>query len=389
MNKFDKKTNRRGTNSFKWDVGENELPMWVADMDFQTAPAIIDALKERVEHGIFGYTDIPDEWYESIINWWSTRHNYTMEKEWLMFVTGVVPAISSIVRSVTNVAENVVVMSPTYNIFYNSIYNNGRNILQNELIYKDNEYSIDYVGLEKNLANPQTSLLILCNPHNPIGKIWKYEELEKIGELCAKHNVTVISDEIHCDITVPGHNYIPFASVNEVCKNISITCIAPTKAFNIAGTKTAAISVPNNVLRNRVNRGINTDEVAEPNVFAVTAAITAFTEGEEWLDELREYIAKNKVYTENYINTKIPCLKAVSEKATYLEWIDCSELVEDSAELAEFIRKETGLYVSKGEQYRGNGQAFLRLNMACQFEVLKDGLDRLKRGVELYINREQ
>ncbi|MCQ2495238.1 MAG: pyridoxal phosphate-dependent aminotransferase [Lachnospiraceae bacterium] len=383
MSIFDVETNRRNTQSYKWDVGENELPMWVADMDFQTAPCIIEALKKRVEHGIFGYSVIPDDWYRAYIGWWKRRHAFEMEKDWLIFTTGVVPAISSTVRKLTTAAENVIVITPAYNIFFNSIYNNGRNIVENRLIYKDGVYSIDFEDLEKKAADPQSSLLILCNPHNPAGIIWDRATLARIGEICARNNVTVLSDEIHCDITVPGREYVPFASVNETCKNISVSCIAPTKTFSIAGLQTAAVCVANPLLRHRVWRALNTDEVAEGNAFACDAAIAAFEHGEEWLEELRAYLAENRRIAEEYIRDNIPSVKAVSAEATYLLWIDCESYDISSDRLAEMIREKTGLYLSEGCEYRGNGNHFLRMNLGCPRSRLLDGLDRLKKAFEL------
>lgn len=384
MSRFDIETNRMNTYSMKWDVKDNELPMWVADMDFETAPEIVEALKKRVDHRIFGYTDIPDEWKQSIIDWWDRRHNLIISSEQLLFVSGVVPAISSIVRKMTTVGENVLVMSPTYNIFYNSIYNNGRNVIENKLEYKDYKYSINFEQLEIDLSNPQTTLLLLCNPHNPIGKIWSKKELACIGKLANKYNVLVVSDEIHADITNVGSNYVPFASVSAECRDNSITCIAPTKAFNLAGLQTAAMIISNPFIRHKVNRGINTDEVAEPNVFAITATIAAFNQGEQWLEELRAYITSNKHLLRERLSNNIPELIAVGEDATYLEWLDCSQLTNDSLELADFIRKHTGLYLSNGSQYRGNGTNFLRINLACSKSRLQDGLNRLETGIKLY-----
>ena len=323
---FDTPVKRFGTDSMKWAVGENELPMWVADMDFKTAPEIIDALGDRVMHGVFGYTDVDNDWYEAYIGWWKKRHQFEIKKEWLMFCTGVVPAISSIVRKLTTPGEKVVIQTPVYNIFFNSIINNGCRVLESPLIYEDGAYSMDFEDLEKKLSDPQVNLMILCNPHNPVGKIWSREELIRVGELADKHGVTVVSDEIHCDLTLPDKGYVPFASASDICKEISITCIAPTKAFGIPGIQTAAIFVTNPFLRHKVNRAINTDEVAEPNVFAHHAAIAAFTNGEEWLDELREYLFENRCMSESYISEKIPVLKAIHAEATYLLWIDISGL---------------------------------------------------------------
>ena len=268
--------------------------MWVADMDFRVAPCILEALQERVNHGIFGYTEIPSRWAKAYQNWWSKRHDFRIEEHWLVFCTGIVPALSSLVRKLTTPNESVLVQSPVYNCFFSSIKNNGTRVLCNELVYKNGEYEIDWADFEKKLSDPQTTLFILCNPHNPIGKIWKKTELARMGELCAKHGVTVISDEIHCDLTEPNLSYTPFASASEICENIGISCISPTKAFNIAGLNTAAVFAKNKFLRHKAYRAFNTDEIAEPNAFAVTATIAAYEKGSEWLDELRVYLSENK-----------------------------------------------------------------------------------------------
>ena len=381
---FDTPINRRNTNSLKWNVAENELPMWVADMDFQTAPEITQAIIARAAHGIFGYTDIPDEWYRAYIAWWKQRHDFTLEKDWLIYCTGIVPAVSSIVRKLTAPAEKVLIQTPVYNIFFNSIVNNGRQVLQSHLKYDGNEYSVDFDDLEHKLSDPQTTLMILCNPHNPIGKVWSKEELAKIGELCYKYHVTVVSDEIHCDLTELGLNYVPFASVSELCAQNSITCIAPTKAFNLAGLQTAAVVVLNDNLRHKVWRALNTDEIAEPNAFAVDAAIAAFTKGAGWLDELRTYIQKNKALATAYVEHEISGAKVIPSQATYLLWVDCQKIIGSATEAAQFIRKKTGLYLSEGSQYGGNGEYFLRINIACPRCVLQDGLQRLKKGLAAY-----
>ena len=378
---FDKVIDRRGTGSLKWDVPENELPMWVADMDFQTAPCIREALAARVEHGIFGYSIIPDEWADAYVSWWGSRHGFAIDREWLVFCTGVIPAISTAVRKLTTPAENVVVQTPVYNIFFNSIYNNGRNILESPLKYDSEGYAMDFEDLEAKLADPQTSLMILCNPQNPAGKIWDKETLAHVGELCAKYGVTVISDEIHCDLTDPGKAYVPFATASDTCRDISVTCIAPTKTFNIAGIQTAAIVVPNKFLRHKMWRGLNTDEVAEPNVFAVDAAIAAFTNGGEWLDSLRQYLYENKQYVRKFVSENIPDMKVVYSEATYLLWLDCSKITDNAKQLSAFIRKNTGLYMSPGLSYGKNGKAFIRLNIACPRSIVEEGMKRLACGV--------
>ena len=385
---FDTQINRKNTNSLKWDVAEGELPMWVADMDFFVAPEIQAAIQKRAGHGIFGYSVIPDTWYQAYINWWEKRHDFSMKKEWLIFCTGIIPALSSIIRKLTTPAEKILLQTPVYNHMFTSIVNNGRQVLESRLEYRDGEYRIDFADLEQKLADPQTTMMILCNPHNPIGKIWDKETLARIGELCSKYYVTVVSDEIHCDLTDPGCSYVPFASVSPQCRENSITCIAPTKAFNIAGIHTAAVAVPDPVLRHKVWRGLNTDEVAEPNVFAVDVAVAAFTEGAEWLDELRTYVFRNKQWAVEFIEKEIPRIKVVKSQATYLLWLDLSGIdgmTGMAAEAADCIRQKTGLYVSQGGQFGGNGDSFFRMNIACPYSVLDDGLHRLKDGVEVIL----
>ena len=382
---FDRPVDRRNTGSLKWDVQDGELPMWVADMDFQTAPAVREAIRARAEHGIFGYSIVPEEWYRAYISWWKNRHGFGMERDWLIFCTGVVPAISSMVRKLTTPAEKVLLMTPVYNIFFNSILNNGRQVLESRLVYDGTEYHIDFEDLERKLADPQTTLMLLCNPHNPIGKIWDRETLERIGVLCRKHHVVVVSDEIHCDLTAPGRDYVPFASVSEDCRDNSVTCIAPTKAFNIAGLQTAAVCVPNPVLRHKVWRGLNTDEVAEPNAFAVDAAIAAFTRGGEWLDALRAYLEDNKTLVKEFVKRELPGLHVVPSEATYLLWVNLGRGETSAEDVAEFIRRKTGLYLSAGNPFGGDGGRFLRLNAACPRTILEDGLSRLKEGIEAWV----
>lgn len=381
---FNKMTNRQGSYSLKWDVHEKELPMWVADMDYETAPEIIEALHKRVDHGIFGYNIVPKAYFASIQNWWKEEHHFSMETDWMLFCTGVVPAISSIVRKMTTVGENVLIQSPVYNIFYNSILNNGRHVLSSDLIYDGKEYAIDFQDLEEKLALCQTTLMILCNPHNPIGKIWNAETLKRIGDLCAKYHVLVVSDEIHCDIVKPDTKYIPFASVSNTNLMNSVTLVAPTKAFNLAGLQTACIVVANPMLRHKVNRGINTDEVAEPNSFAIQATIAAFTKGKEWLYEARAYIQNNKQIARDYIHEHIKEVYVVPSEATYLLWIDCHEVCQNSIELVAYIRSSTGLYVCDGFEYGENGKHFIRINVACPLARLQDGLVRLKQGITKY-----
>ncbi|WP_044975292.1 MalY/PatB family protein [Ruminococcus sp. HUN007] len=383
---FDTVTDRRGTNSYKWAVGKDVLPMWVADMDFKTAPEIISVLSERVNHGIFGYSDVTDEWYDAYINWWDRRHGIHFDRKDIFFSTGVIPTISSCVRRLTSPAEKVIIMTPVYNIFYNCILNNGRVVSECPLAYHDGRYSIDWSELERAMRDPQTTLMLLCNPHNPIGRIWDRETLARIGEMAYENGVVVVSDEIHCDITDPGKMYVPFASVSEKCAKNSVTCIAPTKTFNIAGIQTSAVVASDPGLRHRVWRQLNTDECGEPNAFAVQAAVAAFSEGEQWLDELREYIFANKQRVSTFLKENIPQIKLVPSEATYLLWLDCSEITDDSKRLASEIRSKTGLYLSHGMQF-GNGDRFLRMNIACPRVLLEDGLARLKKAVNIILSK--
>ncbi|MCH5148142.1 MAG: pyridoxal phosphate-dependent aminotransferase [Clostridiales bacterium] len=384
---FDFNPERRGTSSMKWDIAENELPMWVADMDFTTAPCVTEALVNRAKHGVFGYAIVPDKWYEAIISWWNRRHNFTIDKSWLQFCTGIVPAISCIVKRITNLGDRVAVLTPAFDIFYHSIENAGRTVKECKLAYSDGKYGIDFGNLEEVLSHPLTTMLIFCNPHNPTGNIWSREEIAKVGALCKKHGVTVLSDEIHCDLTAPGFKYIPFASVSEDCAQNSITCISASKAFNFAGLQSAAVVVPNVHLREKIVRGLNSDEVAEPNCFAVEGTVAAFNEGEEWLEELKKYLAQNRKYVNEYLEKHLPEVKAIQANATYVVWIDCSSVTGDSDGLCEFLRAKTGLILSSGKQYRGNGATFVRMNTACNRERLRDGLERFVKGVKEYIDR--
>ena len=386
MSRFDKITNRLNTNSIKWSGDENELPMWVADMDFEAPEEVSNALIERAAHKIYGYCDIPSDWNEAIVNWRLKRYNHKIDKDDLLYCTSVIASISSTVRKITSPGENIVIQTPVYNIFYNCILNNGRNVLESPLVYEDGVYSINFKDLEEKLSNKQTSMMILCNPHNPIGRAWSKEELSKIGELCHKYNVVVLADEIHCDLIDPSLVYTPFSSVNEVCKNISITCSSPTKTFNLAGLHTSYIYIYNPYLKHKVWRAINTDEVAEANIFAITGATAAFTYGSTWLDELREYIYQNKLDFINIVEKELP-VHIIRSNATYLLWVDCSKICSDTLELVDFIKAETGLRVTAGKVYGECGKTFIRVNIATQNVRVKEGAKRFIEGIKAYMNR--
>ncbi len=382
---FNKIINRRNTDSCKWNVLENELPMWVADMDFEIAKPIQDAIIFRASHPIYGYSDMQDEWYEAYMNFYKDRHNLEIKKEWLVFSTGVIPSISSSVRKLTNEGDEVAILTPVYNIFYNSIINNNRKVLEVPLKYIAKSYSIDFDALDKALSKENVKLLILCNPQNPIGKIWSTDDLAQIGRLAKKNNVIVLSDEIHGEITSPDKKYIPFLSVNEINREVGFACVSVTKAFNIAGIHTSAIICPNEEIRKRVDRQLNTDECAEPNTFAQVAAIAALNDSRDWLDQLNEYIENNKRFVYKFIEENIPNIFPIKQDATYLMWVDISKISHDSERFCKFLRENTGLFINAGKHYGDSGEGFIRINVATPLENVKDGMNRLKEGVELYL----
>lgn len=392
---FDEPVDRTAISSMKWNVADGELPMWVADMDFQTAPCITEALKKRVANGTFGYTDIPDEWSTAITNWWKTRYGMDVDPVHITFTTGVIPAISSLVRSLTNVAEKVVIQPPVYNIFTNSIVNNGRRVLNNPLIYSNGEYSIDFDDLENKLSDPLARLMIVCNPHNPSGNVWSRDDLARIGELCAKYDVTVISDEIHCDVIRPGLTHTPFAAASETNRRISVTCSSPSKAFNVAGLQSAYFFCDDAGLRARAVRGVNTDEVAEPNDFAVFSTIAAYEHGADWLDQLCQVAQRNKDYANRVIGERCAeLLHMVPSDSTYLAWIDCSGLLDrvgdaTAERFCDYLREHTGLILSYGGIYGENGARFLRMNLGTRADLVIDGLNRLVTGADDYVRNDR
>lgn len=382
--KYDFKTvvNRRHTDSVKWNVQDNELPMSIADMDFKTAPEIILAMQEKIKLGAFGYEEIGEDYFNAVSNWYQLEHGVNANPKWMIFATGVVPAISSIVRRVSHIGDNVLVQEPVYNIFYNSIKNNGRHVLSSDLRYHDGKYEIDWQDLEKKLANPLTTLMLFCNPHNPTGIVWTRSEVEQIASLCQKYDVVLLSDEIHGDLVRDNVKYAPAFSVTKEVRNNVISLVSPSKTFNVAALHAATVIIPNENLRNIVNRGLNSDELAEPNLLAIPVTIAAYTEGCNWLHRLLNIIDDNFTYAEREINKNLKTVKIVSGPATYLMWLDVSEISKDSKKLADYIRKETGLIVSPGSIYRGNGSQFLRLNLASPLPMVEDGIKRLITGIK-------
>ncbi len=382
MYNFDKIADRRHTNSLKWQY-DGVIPMWVADMDFDTLPEVKDAIKRRVDLGALGYTNTPKEYFEAFQDFWKRRHKTELQTSWMIFSTGVVPAISSIVRKLTNVGDRIMVMTPTYNIFFNSIVNNKREVSQCPLEYDGEEYKINWKDFEARIKNG-VKMLILCNPQNPVGKIWRKGELERIGTICYQNNVIVLSDEIHCDIVSPGKEYYPFLSINDVCKNISVTCISASKCFNLAGLQGACVVVPNPKMRQLVNRGLNTDEVAEGNAFVYDAFIEALNNGNDWLNEMNQYIYNNKKYLRQFLHENIKEFDYHFGDATYLAWVDVSKIADDGNELCEFLKDNAGVYFSYGEEYGVGFKSFIRINLATSLDNLKEGLNRLLIGINKY-----
>lgn len=381
---FDEPVPRRGTNSYKWDTVKDEdvLPMWVADMDFRTAPAIVGALQKRVEHGIFGYTKVPPAYYEAVVNWFRRRHAWLIEKEWIVYTTGVVPAISAIVKALTVPGDRVLVQTPVYNCFFSSIRNNGCEVVANPLIYANGTYRIDYDDLERKAADPKVRLLLFCNPHNPVGRVWTRQELRRIGEICIRNRVLVVADEIHCELVFSGHVYIPFASISEDFREHSVTCISPSKAFNLAGLQIANIVAADTDVRMKIDKAININEVCDVNPFGVEALIAAYNRGEDWLEELKHYLSVNYNYLRAYFDEYLPEFPVVMLEGTYLVWVDCRGLGLSSREITDILLEKEKIRVNPGSLYGEAGEGFIRLNIACPREKLIEGLNRLKRGLK-------
>ena len=371
---FEGVVERSNTNSLKWDLFDDDLPMWVADMDFKVAPAIEKAILKRANHPVYGYTIVPDELFDAYINWWDRRYGLVMSREDMAYSMGVMPSISSMIRCLTDVGDEILIQSPVYHVFFYVIEDNNRKVLENELVYEDGKYSIDFDDLDEKLS--RVKMMILCNPHNPIGKIWSEDDLNRIGELCRKHDVILISDEIHCDLTDPDVKYNPF----EPSANV-IRCLSPSKSFNIAGFQSSIVHTTNRELLEKIKAQMHVDNSDSCNVFATAAVIAAYNDSEEWLEELREVLYENKQIVRDYLACELPIIKLVECDATYLLWLDCSTLKVPSKVLIGFLRTNQGLFLSAGVDFGQNGDNFLRLNIACPQKLLKDGLGRLKAGV--------
>lgn len=383
---FDEIVSRRHTCSYKWDSAPSDekevLPLWVADMDFRTAPVIVEALERRVRHGIFGYVRVPDAYYESVARWFVRRHGWKMETDWIIYTSGVVPAISAVIKALTVPGDGVVVQTPVYNCFFSSIRNNGCRVVPNPLIYENRTYRIDFEDLDRKTADPGVRLLLLCNPHNPAGRVWTREELVRIGEICQKNGVRVIADEIHCELVFPGHEYVPFASTGENQLRNSVTCVSPSKAFNLAGLQIASIISCDRAVRERIDRAININEVCDVNPFGVEATIAAYEGGEDWLLQLLDYLKGNYDLLCDFFKTYLPQIPVTSLEGTYLVWTDCRAFHLPSDVLQTLLLEETGLWLNSGTLYGAEGEGFLRWNIACPRVVLHDALTRFLHFVQ-------
>lgn len=381
---FDTVRKRKDTDSLKRNASGNGLSMCTADMFFNTAPEVRSAMEGLAAQGIFGEQPVTEEWRLAYTGWWKERYGFLMDKDWFVFCTGIIPTISSIIRKLTTPGEQVLLLTPADDCLFAAITDNGRQVLESPLKYDGERYRVDFRDLERKLSDPQTTLMILGNPHAPAGILWDRETLAAVGALCAKYHVTVIAEEGGCDLAAPGRSYIPFASVSEDCRKNSITCISPAKAFQLAGLQTAAAVVPDEMLRHKVIRGLKTDAAASPNAFAAAAAIAAYTKGASWLDALRDYLAENWQTAMEFMKKEALQIRAYPSDAGYFLWLDCRDMAGGAAEMARFIRENTGLCLFPGNRCGGNARDFLQMNIACPLPLLQDGLARLRDGAAAY-----
>lgn len=381
---FDKPVERFGTNSYKYDNMPNRdiIPLWVADMDFETAPCISEALRKRLDHGCFGYTQVPESFYEATISWFARRHGWQIDRQWFIYTIGVVPAVSAIIKAMTEPGDKVLVQTPVYNCFFSSIRNNGCVIAESPLIanlHEDNmlHYSVDWEGFEQQCADPKTKVFLLCNPHNPAGRVWTREELSRMGEICKQNGVFVIADEIHCEF-VNNIHYTPFAIASDAeCA----VCISPSKAFNIAGLQIANIIASNTVVREKIDKAININEVCDVNPFGVIALQAAYSaDGEAWLTALNDYIYGNYSWACGFIREHLPKWKVTVLEGTYLMWVDVSATGKSGEEYAAHLLYDCGVYVNTGTMYgKQSGKNFIRINLATQRARLEEALLKIRK----------
>lgn len=385
---FDELVERRGTNCVKWDerpqVGERSsgmslsadvIPLWVADMDFKAAPAILEAVKKRAEHGVFGYNIVPESYYEAVISWFHRRHQWEIQRQWILYTTAVVPAMSCVIKALTMPGEKVLILSPAYNCFFSSIKNNGCEVLESPLKAVDDSFEVDFDDFEAKCADEKTTLFLLCNPHNPSGRVWTREELQRMYDICQQHGVKVVSDEIHCELVMPGHQFVPFGTITDNC----VVMNSPSKNFNTAGLQIANIICSHPSWRRRIDRAININEVCDVNPFGIVALQAAYNESEDWIDELNQYLWGNYQLLRDFIAENLPQWKVCRLEGTYLPWVDISALGITSQELCDRLLAEAKVWINPGTMYGPQtGEGYVRFNIAIQRSRLLDALQRIK-----------
>lgn len=383
---FDKIISRRGTNCVKWDefTDPDIIPLWVADMDFETAPSVQQALMKRMQHGCFGYTLVPESYYNATIQWFQHRHGWSIERPSFIYTSGVVPAISAIIKAVTSPGDKVLVQTPVYNCFFSSIRNNGCTLAENPLKMEGNRYEVDWQDFEAKCADPSVKVFLLCNPHNPAGRVWTCQELVQMGNICLKHGVFVISDEIHCEFVMPGHTYTPFSSISEDFAMNCAVCLSPSKAFNIAGLQIANIIVKNEKVRKRVDKAININEVCDVNPFGVIALQAAYSaEGEEWLNQLCHYISDNYLMACQLFTEALPQCPVTTLEGTYLMWVDIRATGKTSRQVTDHLLRKAKVYVNCGTMYgEATGEGYIRINLATRRNLLEEGIMRIIKSLQ-------
>lgn len=385
---FDKELNRKNTSSIKWSfikeyIGvEEAISLWVADMDFETVPEIKLRLAERAEHGIYGYTQRTENYYSELIKWFAKRQNFKIKKEWITHSNGVVSAIFNIIYALSVEGDGVIIQPPVYHPFARVITQTNRKILSNPLVLRDRRYEIDFESLENILKSKEAKLLLLCNPHNPVGRVFTYEELERIGNLCTKHDVIVISDEIHSDFIYKEYNFVPFASISEKLEQNSIICTAPSKTFNLAGLSTSNIIIPNKILKGLYDTYCESRGLKSFNIFGALASETAYQYGEPWLIELLDYLEENKDFASSYLETYLPEVTVIQPEGTYFLWVDLRNLGYTKEKLEYFLVKEAKIWLNQGYIFGVEGEGFARINIACQKSTLEEALARLYQAIK-------
>lgn len=383
---FDTLLDRRNTQSVKWDTLEDKfgsvdvLPMWVADTDFPILPSVLDAMRDRLTHPAMGYTVVPDSFYESAQQWFSQRHGWQTERAWFQYSPSVLTALSIAINTFTEPGDKVVIQPPVYHPFPRIVQDNERTLIHNPLRVEDGEYFMDLDDLERHIDDG-AKMLILCNPHNPVGRVWPKEQLLRLGELCARRGVLVIADEIHADLVFSGHTHVPFASISDELAQISVTCIAPTKTFNFAGLPISMAVIPNPELRQRFLATIQRYALTHPNLLSMVALETAYREGGDWLDQLMVYLEGNRDELVRFFQERVPAIRVRAPEGTYLAWLDCRALGLADEELKRFFDEEAKVGLNQGELFGPGGHGFARLNFACSRTVLRAGLARIEAAV--------